>query len=97
MLDRIPFAQPGDQLVVFFRRFDEELEQRLRLVDSDPPVFRRIAVDREPMLSVNGYVTPVLWVPEAGGLYVCLGDQEYAVPFGYLKDGTELSVVSYAR
>ncbi|MGA2148656.1 MAG: hypothetical protein ABSH49_27245 [Bryobacteraceae bacterium] len=97
MTDLIPVAQPGERLIVVHVDVDGEDTRRLQVVGSQPPVFRRIDIDKCPALLVDGFLTELMWLPEAGGALVSISSKSRAVRFGDLRPGTEIEVLSYAK
>jgi hypothetical protein len=97
MREQIPIAQPGERLMVVCVEEDEFEKKLLQVVGSRPPAFRKIDVDREPNLRINGYPTQLMWLPEAGGALVAVQDREEAIGFQTLRPGTEVELVSYSK
>lgn len=97
MPEHIPIAQPGDRLVVVRIEIHDQERQRLKLIGSGPTVYRRIDVDRGPVLLIDGFQTQLMWLPEAGGAFVSIWGQHEIVQFQALGPGTEIEMVSYQR
>jgi hypothetical protein len=76
---------------------DGEGKRRLKVIGSQPPAFRKIDVDKDPTLSVNGFITELMWLPEAGGAFVSMPGRTQVVRFDDLEFGTEVEVLLYAK